>query len=83
MTNRASRLSDASRQFANTEKLVSVAYSLFNRGVQILLDTFSVKDVLAPRLDRVLRNIVTETANGRLTNIVSQESACIVLAAKN
>lgn len=59
------------------------AYSLFNRGVQILFDTLSIKDVLAPRLDCILRNIVTETADGRLTNVISQESACIVLATKN
>lgn len=54
-----------------------------NGGFQVLLDTFTVEDVSALRLDSILGELVAKSANSTFPSLILDEHAGVVLAAKN
>jgi hypothetical protein len=53
---------------------------LLDRGVQVLLDALSIEDVAAFSLNSVLCDIITDTTESSLANVLGDKFAGIVLA---
>lgn len=55
----------------------------FNRGFQVLLDTFTIEDVSALRLDSVFGELIAKSTNSTFPGLIVEKHAGIVLAAEN